>query len=578
MKKPFRIIALLLIACMSFMFAGCDLFTRNNVAYYNQIVITATYKDGSKIEINRKDYLTAYYNYGSTLINSYGYTEEKAQEATVDALINRKILLKEAKRLAGTEEGASIELTTAEKKELLYQTYSSLISNAREYESDIRDALNMPEPDTMEQETTTTAVKYEKYEKQARPVYAADESGESGEYKILLLEDDKTPKRDIEFADQNAIYEAFIAETKNNQADVIAREEYRKYLASLQSSQKLLGTNYNEEQLIKEEIKRIYTNLEENEYITKYQEYKQDNDGYSYITVNQVLEKYKAMITSAKFIYDNDLSSYNDDILSDVSKVDYFVNDDYFYVAHILIKFDDEQSAKYEELETLSNNGQGYIISAQNYEKQKTALYADLKANVRDLETGEIVENRSVSASDVLKEVQVALRNATTKEQKDEAFRQLMYKYNEDDGIMNATYPYVVGTENSQMVESFTDASRELNTAGTYGEISELVESEYGVHIIYYMGKCINAFEFGVDGSIELRANYTIDDGTGASVPTSDILKLDETYLNNLNNKTLFDLIYEELATDNYSQFENMDLSTLKDTNGIEITKVDKLI
>lgn len=578
MKKPFRIIALLLIACMSFMFAGCDLFTRNNVAYYNQIVITATYKDGSKIEINRKDYLTAYYNYGSTLINSYGYTEEKAQEATVDALINRKILLKEAKRLAGTEEGASIELTTAEKKELLYQTYSSLMSNAREYESDIRDALNMPEPDTMEQETTTTAVKYEKYEKQARPVYVADESGESGEYKILLLEDNETPKRDIEFADQNAIYEAFIAETKNNQSDVIAREEYRKYLASLQSSQKLLGTNYNEEQLIKEEIKRIYTNLEENEYITKYQEYKQDNNGYSYITVNQVLEKYKAMITSAKFIYDNDLSSYNDDILSDVSKVDYFVNDDYFYVAHILIKFDDEQSAKYEELETLSNNGQGYIISAQNYEKQKTALYADLKANVRDLETGEIVENRSVSASDVLKEVQVALRNATTKEQKDEAFRQLMYKYNEDDGIMNATYPYVVGTENSQMVESFTDASRELNTAGTYGEISGLVESEYGVHIIYYMGKCTNAFEFGMDGSIELRANYTIDDGTGASVPTSDILKLDETYLNNLNNKTLFDLIYEELATDNYSQFENMDLSTLKDTNGIEITKVDKLI
>lgn len=563
---------------MSFMFAGCDLFTRNNVAYYNQIVITATYNDGSKIEINRKDFLTAYYNYGSTLINSYGYTEEKAQEATVDALINRKILLKEAKSLAGTEDGASIELTTAEKKELLYQTYSSLMSNAREYESDIRDALNMPEPDTMEQETTTSAVKYEKYEKQARPVYVADESGESGEYKILLLEDDETPKRDIEFVDQNAIYEAFISETKNNQSDIIAREEYRRYLASLQSSQKLLGTNYNEEQLIKEEIKRIYTNLEENEYITKYQEYKQDNDGYSYITVNQVLEKYKAMITTAKFTYDNDLSSYNDDMLSDVSKVDYFVNDDYFYVAHILIKFDDEQSAKYEELETLSNNGQGYIISAQNYEEQKTALYAGLKANVRDLETGEIVGSRSVSASEVLKEVQVALKNATTKEQKDEAFRQLMYKYNEDDGIMNATYPYVVGTENSQMVESFTDASRELNTAGTYGEISGLVESEYGVHIIYYMGKCTNAFEFGVDGTIELRANYTIDDGTGASIPTSDILKLDETYLNNLNNKTLFDLIYEELATDNYSQFENMDLSTLKDKYGIEITKVDKLI
>lgn len=563
---------------MSFMFAGCDLFARNNVAYYNQIVITASYDDGSKIEINRKDFLTAYYNYGSNLINSYGYTEEKAKEATVDALINRKILLKEAKTLASTEAGASIELTNAEKKELLYQTYSSLISNTREYESEVRDVLNMPVPDTMKQETTTTAVKYEEYEKKARPVYVADESGESGEYRILLLDDETTPKRDIEFANQDAIYEAFVAETKNNQSDVIAREEYRRYLASLQSSQKLLGTNYNEEQLIKEEIKRIYNNLEENEYITKYQEYKQDNQGYSYITVSQVLEKYKSMISTAKFTYDNDLSAYNEDILSDVSKVDYFVNDDYFYVAHILIKFDDEQSARYKALETLSNNGQGYIISAQNYKKQKAELYAGLKANVRDLETGEVVENRCVAVDKVLQEVQVALKNATTKEQKDKAFRELMYKYNEDDGIMNASYPYVVGESESKMVESFTDASRELNTAGTYGAISGLVESEYGVHIIYYMGKCTNAFEFGQDGSIELKANYTIDNGNGVEVPTSDILKLDETYLNNLNNKTLFDLVYEELATDNYSQFENMDLSTLKSKYSIEITKVDKLI
>ena len=283
------------------------------------------------------------------------------------------------------------------------------------------------------------------------------------------------------------------------------------------------------------------------------------------------------MISASKFTYDNDLSAYGEAVLGDLSKVNYFVDNNYFYVAHILIKFDDAQQAAYDELETLSNAGQGYVISQEYYNQQKDAIYAGIKANVRNTETGEIVSERSVNANDVLKEVQVALANASTKEQKDLAFKELMYKYNEDGGIMNATYPYVVGTENSKMVESFTDASRELNAAGVYGGVSGLVESEYGVHIIYYMGTCSNIFTFGQDGSLELKADYTIDNGYGEQ-KTSDVLKLDETYLNNLNNKTVFDLVYESLATDNYSQFENMNLKTLKDTNGIEITVVDKLI
>ena len=566
MKKPIKIVAFLLIACMSFMFAGCDLFTLNGSAYYNQPVITATYGDNGKIEVSRKDYLTAFNNYGASLMSSYGYTEEQAKEATVDALINRKILLKEAMRVAQTPEGESVKLTGEEVNELYYQTYSALISNAREYESDIRKDWDMPAEDSMAEESTTASVVYEAYEKQARPVY----DSESGTYKIKLLETDSTPNRNISFENYDEIYNAFLAETKNNSSDAFAREEYRRYLASLQSSQKILGTKYNEEELIREEIDRIYKNLEENEYLTKYQEYKQDNNGYSYITVSQVLEKYKAMISASKFVYENDLSAYGEAVLGDLSKVNYFVDDNYFYVAHILIKFDDAQQKAYNALATQSNNGQGYVVSAEYYEQQKSAIYSQIKANVRDGETGEVTSERAVLASDVLKEVQVALANATTQEQKDIAFRNLMYKYNEDDGIMNAAYPYVIGTENSKMVESFTDASRELNESGVYGNVSGLVESEYGVHIIYYMGQCSNPFEFASDGTLELRADYTIDNGNG-EVKTSDVLKLDETYLNNLNNKTLFDLIYEGLVSDNYSQYEKLNLNSLKEQYDINV-------
>jgi len=572
-KKSIKFVALLLIACMTFMLAGCDLFTRNEAAYYNQTVITISYADNSKIEISRREFLTAYNNYGQTLISSYGYTEEKAQEETVEALANRKILLKEAKAVAQTQEGASVNLTTAEVKELYYQTYEAMLSNAADYDETIKEDWEIEDEEEMKQDVSSDIIMYEAYSKKARPVY----DSVTNSYRIQLLEEDEFPVREKSFINLDAIYDAFLEETKNNQSSAIAREEYRRYLASLQSSQKILGTNYNEEKLIKEEIKRIYSNLEENEYITKYQEYKGLNDGYSTITVSQVLAKYKAMITKSKFAYDNNLESYNKDMLESFSNVNYYINNDYFYVAHILVKFSDEQQSQYDSLAEQSNNGQGYIISADEYEKQKETLYNSIKASVRDSETGEVVSEDSVSALDVLKEVQVALSGANTNEQKDAAFRELMYKYNEDGGIMNADYPYVIGTENSQMVESFTNASRELNEAGIYGGISGLVQSEYGVHIIYYMGKCTNPYEIASDGTIELKANYTIEDD-GKQVPASDVLKLDETYLNNLNNKTIFDLVFESLTEDEYSKYENLDLSKLKENYQIEIEKVADLI
>ena len=574
MKNKFKIVALLLVACMAFMFAGCDLFSKNSAAYYNQIVINVNYGDGSKIEINRRDFLTAYNNYGKNLISQYNYTEEKAQQATVDALVNRKILLKEAKDTAKTPVGDAIELTDLDKKDLRYQTYESLLSNARDYEDDIRAAWNEPKEDEMKKDTSGETTVYTPYEKKARPVY----DKETGKYRIELIKDDETKNPSKIFNNLNEIYTAFVNETKNNTEDKYAREEYRRYVASLQASQKVLKTEYTEEELVKNEIKRIYENLEDNEYITKYQDYKQENGGYSTITVAQVLDKYKSMISISKFKYENDLDSFNSDMLEKRENVNYFVNDDYFYVAHILIKFSDEQQKEYNSLENLSNKGQGDVISAEQYEKQKAALYSNIKASVRDAETGEITATDTILAKDVLKEVQVALSNATTKEAKDEAFKKLMYKYNEDGGIMNATYPYVIGENDSKMVENFTKASRKLNDNGEYGAISGLVESEYGLHIVYYMGKCENPYTIPVDNTINFRDTYIKDEGTSTEQVYSDVLMLDEVKLNNLNNKTLFDLIYEGLANDNYSQFESMNLNTMKENYQIEVKVVKNLI
>lgn len=562
MKKRFRIVALLLVACMTFMLAGCDLFPQNTAAYLNQIVITANYEDGIKIEISRKDYLTAYNNYGAELINSNGYTEEEAKEATINALVNRKILINEAKSIP-----AVVNKVNEEKQELYYQTYEALLSNANDYESAIRKDWNMEQADFGTSETKSGTV-YTPYEKQAEVVY----DGERDEYRIKKVEDNSTPVREKTFASLEEVKEAFYEATKNNNVDTFAKEEYRRYVASLKATQEVLKTKFTEDELVANEVERIYNNLEETEYLTKYQEHKQFNGGYSTITVSQVLNKYASMMSKSKFIYDNNADTYKEDVLGNIENVNYFVDDEYFYVAHILIKFSDEQQAEYDELKTLSNAGQGGIISAEARAEREQQLYSSIKGSVRDAETGEITNEDTISVNDILKEVEIALANAKTNEQKDLAFRELMYKYNEDDGIMNADYAYVVGEKESQMVENFTNASRELNNNGTYGAVSGLVQSEYGVHIIYYMGKCENLFEFQTDGTINLQANYTEND-----VPKSDILKLTTTYLNRLNNKTVFDMVYETLVEDNYSEFENVNLETLKHDKGIVVTTLKNI-
>ena len=565
MKKTIRIIAVLLVFCMTFVFAGCDLFSQNSASYLNETVISISYDDGKTLTITRREYNNAYNNYGSDLINN-GYSEDDAKEKTVNALVNRKILLEEAK--ANTKVQEKVQ---AEESELLYQTYEALVSNAEDYEKEVKKALKISDADDGATEEESSKTIYTPYQKQAEVVF--DEVSNS--YKIKKIEDNDTKLRDKTFTTKAEVKEAFLAQTKNNNVSSVKREEYVRYIASLRKSQEALGTNYSDDKLLDEEISRIYTNLEENEYISQYEDVIKFNDGYSTITVSQILEKYKAMISMSNFKYSNDLEAFNTDMLGSFKDVNYYVNDNYFYVAHILIKFNDEQQAEYDSLDTNSDSGKGSLTSNEYYKARKEQIYNGLKATVTNIETGEVEAEDSVPVADVLQEIQTALDSANTNEAKDEAFRKLMYKYNEDGGIMNADYPYIIGKNDSKMVESFTEASRELNEAGEYGAISGLVKSEYGIHIIYYMGKCTNLFTFTSDGNVQLSEYYNItvsadDDeeliakfGVGTS-KYSDVLKLCEKKLNNLNNKTLFDLVYESLEEDNYSSFESINIETLK--------------
>ena len=107
------------------------------------------------------------------------------------------------------------------------------------------------------------------------------------------------------------------------------------------------------------------------------------------------------------------------------------------------------------------------------------------------------------------------------------------------------------------MVESFTEDARKLNEQGVFGSIStKLVASEYGVHILFYGGKVENLF--------------TVSNVSTFNLTDSDIEVLTNAKLSALNNKTVFDKVFELLSDDNYSIFENMNLNVLKKDLKIE--------
>ncbi|MBQ3494423.1 MAG: hypothetical protein IJA69_03315 [Clostridia bacterium] len=532
MKKKITLLVLCLMMSFTFLLAGCDLFPRNQTEYLNRTVATLEYKDGTVDKITTKHFINAYNSYGYSLVQN-GTEIEDALEQTMQVLINRRVMLNEAKKNVDIEPFV---------REILNETYESVVSNIESFEDEVETEWYGETPE--DESSEDKKVVYEEYKQKAKVVVV------DGEYKIELIEEEdvaqtKNFKTISEVVD--AVMNVYYNDNSNVTATKIKKEAFRRYVAVLKANEKGLNLSTNVKDVFERQVKDVYTNVEENKYITELENYYKVDGKYSTISVEQVLEKYKSLMLTSKFTYDNDAEAYKKAVLENFDEVYYVSDDKFFNVSHFLIKFDDAQQQAYNKLTEKRKNGE---LLPSEYELELNSLVADIKANVRNTESGEIEQERAVSAQKVLADLKNELAKAKTNEEKDAIFSKYIYTYNEDDGIMNAEYAYVVGTEESKMVESFTAASRDLHDAGEYGAISDLVVSEYGVHVVYYIGTLENQFNVDNITEFELKA--------------SDIEVLTQTKLNALNNKTLFDKVFEDLSEDNYSIFENMNLNVLK--------------
>lgn len=538
--KKFLSLAFICLISFSFILTGCNLFPTNQANYLSAPIVTFQTAEGENIKIDKEDLITAFNSYGAQLVNSYGYSIQDAIDATIEVLINREVMLLEAER--------TITLGNGDLNEIWDDAYDTIISNLSTYEELVIEQWKLNVPSTLDEEEESETA-YTPYKPQAEIDDLQD-----GKYVIKLLNTNTSTNQNVDLYYNEGEEITSLVKTVNDRLNNSANKDVlteakRQYVEALKESEEGRNISTNSDEVFAREVERIYEAVKDNKYIELYSEKLQGDNDISNITLSQVLRKLTADMLSSYTKYTLNATQFDTDMLDSRENVDYVVNNNYFYVNHILLKYDESSTTYLDELETLYKNG---TISEKAYNDALEVEAEKIKAT--NIQTG---KETNLSPMDIYNEL-VGLMTGKSDEAKTQIFKDYIYTYNEDTGNMNADYCYVIGKDSSRMVDTFTETSRKLwdNGKGEYGAIDYCV-SEYGVHIIFYAGPVTNAFTISDPDNFNLNTD-NMDE------LTEIVNTLKNTYLNAFNNKKLFDKVYEELATDSYTIFETMNLDVLK--------------
>ena len=549
MKKRLSLV-LVSVLGVTTLLSGCNLFQMDKRAYYEQPVATVSYtaenNSSEKIVITKEDLMQAYSRYGQTLQQN-GYSGEDLVDYIVDLLIDQKIVYNEVQALI---DAGQITLKNNDYNEIWESTYNNMVGLLQDYEADVIADWKIPEPEAPEAEDAEKN-EYKVYQQKAQIVKVGED------WKIEIIDNsDDTQDALIFNASQGVATTVETEIEKRINESKIAKEAQQRYIYDLKEYQKGRGFSTKNADIWSAEINRVYEEVLQNKYLSLYTEYLQKSAAngeteYSVVDVNDVFAYLESKIKSNYIKYSVNAGAFNDDILGNRAETFYIKQDaelgEYFYVSHILVKFDESKLAALDD--ALKN---GYITQA-DYDNRREQLVSQTLAK----SYGEPIEGYTVE--DLYADFRAAMNTAGTTQAKLDVFNQYMYEYNEDTGNKGQDFDYVIGTLNSKMVDEFNEAARALydNGNGQIGDISGLVESSHGIHILIYLGPVENLFNVtDVD-------TFSLTDATGDEL-AANIQKITSTSLSVLNTKTVFDLVYEKLMKDNVSMLEMLNLNTLK--------------
>ncbi len=483
-KKVFTLVCSLFMSVA--LLVGCNLVTVNNAKYYNQVVITV----GDDVKYTKKDLIDAFYNYTYQYVTAGNMDTEKAVKQAATTLVERGLLVDAIKsQYFGTDK--PLQLTDADRDQIRKSAFDSMQSQIDELEKTIREERDITiEENTSEAEETTESLRdaYKPY----TPSVILD--GNVAKYNTL---------KDSNEGGDNLLQVPAHFEQKITDADV-SREAMTRYISTLQNTAKMQGKSTDEKQVVLDEENRLIKLYTDAKYLEKFQEYYAKSDKFDELDQLKdpytVLQYYTTEYGRQKELYDGNSAKYYADMKSDSSKVIYHpaeLGDKYMHVSHILIQFSDEQKS---EIAKLDKRKATTNMSDETY---NTELHKIADRTVVTYE--EDGKQYTANVFTVYNRVRNYVDQSNDPVTRAQLFNDMIYKYNDDPGIMNKEFDYVVdldddiygkdssGKYQNIMVRSFTEAARALyDTNDTLnhgaGSMSELVLSEHGYHIILNTG------------------------------------------------------------------------------------------
>lgn len=588
--------------CVCFMFAGCNLLDTNNAKDYGS---AAVLNNGSVL-LTKQDIKTAYDTYFESYYKSYS---ENAFDKLVDDLITERLLLNEAKALI---EKGDIKLSNTEKNYLYDQTFKAIINNLETFEKEAKKLLNIKVDKEEEKETNSQYV-YTEYTPQGE-VYFDSETNKyevrigiryliknaDGEYKYVSSDEYASytePEKLIGYSDFK--YENL--ESTDREVSAVAQEAKRLYIAKLLKNEEGKGLSTDNDSVFEREFNRIYDIVYKNFVTSKLYQHKTQGIN---ITANDVLKAYTAKVKETYERYQENSDSYKKEITTSVISANLYgqyssssnsiedvfyipkYDENFFMVYHIIVQYTDEQVKKINDAKQKLDNG---AITQAEFDAVIKEEQSKIRLAERDEEGTIIVKSTDENAltfDQMLENLKTDMAEASTPEEKADVFNKYMYKYGTDTGSLQIQkdyfggthenwYGYIVGSKDTDnnFLEEFVKQARALynNDEGIKGSISdkfymeswkeetkkdadgETVKDEEGnevkvktfvyggYDVMMYAGKVSNLFECFDNEKFEL-----------SDLPENAIYVLSQKRLGLCGNKTLFDLVFEDVHQGNY--------------------------
>lgn len=542
-----------------FMFAGCNLIEINKAKYYNQIVISVELKDGYGEDYNdyiekytKKDLINAYYNYAYNYVSNGQIKASEGMNYAINNMVNVDLLYKYIKKNYFDNPNYDIQFTDADRNEVKLKVYDAIQEQITSLEKEVYEEWNYNytnQDDLSEDKVESLRKAYEAYDSKVLmtnikvDVVVEGSTTEVEKQAIILNPNQLTKTYDTRVAGDT--FKQQISDPE------VSKEAYTRYIKQLQEAAKAEGAKTGEQEVLNAEIERLTKSYTRSEYISIFEKWYNINYNFTYNAKNNVyvlndsvkqavVDYFKERYTAQKNQYENDESAYHTAMAGDsIDDIYYHYNsgNEYMYVSHILMKFSDAQKA---EITELKNKLSAHKITQENYDARVKEI-ANRTVVTYEIDGKKYTSNALEVTNKIKNYVNKAQYKGKTGEELELAlneraklFNDMIYLYNDDEGIMNKDFAYVVNLDtevNDKMVKEFADTARKLNKEQEEGALSDMVITEYGVHILYHAGIVKNV--------VSDINSLTAEDLMSVKTQRS-------------SNKTIFAKIYDTVATENY--------------------------